>query len=764
MKNYLIFTILLLSSSKLLSCGYSPYGEDIRYCLFKPSYFNYSHYKAFYYNADLFGFEYDVNYDNQKPFYEANELDWHQYVHQKVSLEAISVFMNSATFTDIHPKSDNEFLQYLYKNKKAKAIKYLTHAKKCEAINSLNLEGDVWERGKAIDYSKGTLFLNDLVKISKAESDVYFKRKYAFLAIRLAYYTENFGMIKEVFESQFQNTTKDYLYYWSSFFYAFANHNPGRMNDVAGLLEHSPEKYYASFYYFKNEFNLSEALKFAHTKEDIANLYGYASIQKVDRNLAYLKEMYRNNPKSKLLGFLLLREINKIEDWVYTPYYTNYMPSVIQTNAYWAGSEDKATTLTLRARSENDRLYAKEVLDFIQTISISNTHDVSLWKASEIQLLFITRKYDECLSKINQFERNHKSEKIIEQIEKIKALCITSNQAIGNAVIKPEIEKIIQKHSKDYRFIFALGRELEFRGNLTDGIALLSLCETSSDYEFAYISDVEWQGNRLPNSNYLEVFYNYFDYLDFVYDANGLQKIVDAIPSKNNTNFQKFLYHKLTEDLNYLKDLLGTKYIREEQLNKALATFRSIAPEYWTDNYNAWERGRYDENYAFDQNPFYKIKHTEKFIDAKESFMINKLSVTEHLIKYLNLAHNPKTKDRDYYYFLIANCYYNMSSDGNSWMMRRYYSSYEDYADEAYTNESYIDEREYRQNLKAKEFYTLAYKNAKTDKFKALCLRMIDFAETNYPNNFPLLKQEYPMYYADLSSCDNLTAYFKARR
>lgn len=762
MRNYLIFTILLLSSSRLFSCGYSPYGEDIRYCLFKPSYFNYNHYKAFYYNADLFGFDYDVNYDNRKPFYEANELDWYDYVDRKVSLEAISVFMNAVTFTDVHPGSENEFLKYLYQNNKTKAIKYLTYAKKCEAINSLNTEGDVWERNKAVDYSKSNLFLNDLVKMAKTETDAYFKRKYAFLAIRLAYYTQNFAVIKDVFQNQFENSAKDYLYYWSSFFYAFANENPDRMNGVAALLEHSPEKFYASFYYFKNEFNLSQALKFAKTKEDIANLYGFASVQKVDRNLNCLKEMYKNNPKSKLLGFLLLREINKIEDWVYTPYYTNYMPSVVQTDNYWLGSEDKATTLTLRARSENDRLYAKEVLDFIQSVSISATNDATLWKASEIQLLFVTRRYDECLSKINQFERTHRSEKIFEQIEKIKALCITSDQDFGKAVIKPEIEKIIQKHAKDYRFVFALGRELEFRGNLTDGIALLSLCQTSNEYEFGYIADVEWRGNRLANSNYLEVFYNYFDYLDFVYDANGLQKVVNAIPSKNNTNFQKFLYRQLTEDLNYLKDLLGTKYIREGQLNSALATFRSIASKYWVDNYNAWERGKYDENYAFDQNPFYKIKHTESFIDAKESFMVNKLSVTEHLIKYLDLTNDPKTKDKDYYYFLIANCYYNMSNEGNSWMMRRY-SSY-GYGPEAYINESYIDEREYRQSLKAKEFYMLAYKNARTDKFKALCLRMVDFAQTNYPNNFPLLKQEFPIYHNDLSSCDNLNEYFKARR
>lgn len=756
MKNYLLFSILLVSSS-LFACGYSPFGEDVRYCLFKPTYFNYGNYKMFYYNANRFGFDED-RYENRKPFYQANELDWYNYVNKKVSLESISVFMNSAKYTDIHDDSDNEFLKYLYANKMQDAIIYLAVAKKCEALNSVDVDNDVWERNTK-DFSKQKSLLTDLLKIHNAETNLYFKKKYAFLAIRLAFYSGNPAIVKQVFESQFKDAEKDYLYYWSSFFYAFSSESPDKMNVVAALLENSPEKFYASYYFFKDEFDLQTALKFAKTKEDIANLYGYAAIQKADKSLSYLKEIHKNIPQSKLLSFLLLREINKIEDWVYTPYYTNYLPSVQSISGYWNDSEDKTTTNTLRLRSESDRLYAKEVLSFIQSVSKENLNDKVLWKASEIQLLFITRNYNECLSKINQFQKKYSSELVWEQIEKIKALCITSNQLFGNAIIKPEIENIIQKYKNDERFIFALGRELEFRGNLTDGLALLSFLISRDDY---FNDDVEWRGSRLKNSNYMEVFYSYFDYVDFVYDAAELQKVINDIPLKNQTDFQRSLYQKLNDDFNYLKDLLGTKYIREDNLNKALLTFRSIPATYWQDNYNAWERGKFDDNYAFDQNPFYKIKHTKPFIENKEPFLVNKLSVTEHLVNYLALANNPKTADRDYYYFLIATCYYNMSDYGNSWMMRRY-SSYLSYNAD-YSNLSYIDEREYRQNLKAKEYYLLAFKNAKTDKFKALCLRMVDFAESNYPNNFELVKNEFPQYYKDLSNCDNLNDYFKARR
>jgi len=757
MRNYLLFTILLLSS-KLFACGYSPFGEDVRYCLFRPTYFSFENYRMFNYNANLFGFNLDEIDNSLNTVYKANEMDWYNYANQKVPLVSIRLFMNNAVFTDLHEGSDFAFLKYLFTNKKQKAIDYLKIAKKCEVLNFVNFENDVWERNTT-DLSKNNDFLNELVKKYNLETSVYFKRKYAFLAIRLGYYTGKTSVIKEVFESQFKNSERDYLYFWSSFFYSFSNENPDRMNDIAALLENAPEKFYASYYYFKNGFDLHKALKFAKSKEDIANLYGYASIQKADKSLPYLKEIYKNNPNSKLLSFLILREINKIEDWVYTPYYTNYLPSVEGISSYWNDSEEQNTTQTLRLRSESDRLYANEVLQFIQDLSMDTLENKVVWKASEIQLLFMTRSYEQCLFKINQFQKKYESEKVWEQIEKIKALCITSNQAFGKAFIKPEIESLILKYKKDERFIFALGRELEFRGNLTDGIALLSLCVLRDSYSG---DDVEWRGNRLKNSNYMEVFYNYFDYLDFVYDANDLQKVVNRIPSNSKTDFQLMLYQTLNSDYGYLKDLLGTKYIREDRLQEALTTFQSIGETYWQENYNAWERGRFGDNYAFDANPFYKLRYTDSFIENKEPFMVNKLSVTEHLIKFLERANNSQGTDRDYYCFLVANCYYNMSDYGNSWMMRRY-SSYESYG-QNYSNESYIDEREYRQNLKAKAYYKLAYKHAKTHKFKALCLRMIDYVDSNYPNNFKLLKNEFPQYHDDLSSCANLNDYFEARK
>ena len=753
MKKFLVFTILLLSNT-LFACGYSPYGEDVRYCLFKPNYFNFGEYYSFNYHSNLWGFDYDDS--NRTNKYESNILDWYNHLNGKVSLESIVDFNLNLSVIDIHSKSKNEFIHYLFLNNKKSEINYLINSKKCEELNSWQ-ESNPWEKEKLDIQEKNKSFYEDLIKIYNQENNSYLKRKYAFQLIRTAYYLQDFKTISSIFTKQFKNSKKDYLYYWSLFFNCFTKNDASKWVDVANILTNCPEKTNACYYYFHSNFNLKQALNATSNPIEIANIYAFVSLQKVNKNLSNLEFIYRKNPNSRVLDFLLLREINKIEDWVYTPYYTNYLPSIEVSNHFWNETDDKVTTQTLRARSEKDRIYASQVLNFINFVDFAKINNKPLWHSAQIQLLFITKKYSECIIEIDAFQNLFPNEKIGKELQKIRALCIVSNQEFGKAIIPNQIKTIILQNLNDSRFIFALGRELEFRGNSSDAIALFSIIDSSTSYGYDS-SDVEWQGSRMKTFQNMAVFYNYFDYLDYVYSANELQLIISNLNKKADSDFNKILYKKLSTDQNYLVDLLGTKYIRENNLLSALTAFKSIDSTYWINNYNAWERDKYSEYLAFDQNPFYTLKYTEEFIPHKEKFIVTKLSVTSHLINFIEKATNSKTKDSAYYYFLVANCYLNMSDEGNSWMMRRYFSTTNYF--EGYENESYIDEREYRLKLKAIEYYKKAYTSSKKDKFKALSLRMMEFVQKK--SKFDKLSKEFPQYYDDLSSCNSLNEYFKS--
>ncbi len=134
----------------------------------------------------------------------------------------------------------------------------------------------------------------------------------------------------------------------------------------------------------------------------------------------------------------------------------------------------------------------------------------------------------------------------------------------------------------------------------------------------------------------------------------------------------------------------------------------------------------------------------------KENFNLNKLTVTQHLIAYLNKANNPKERNRDYYYFLVANCYYNMSINGNSWMMRRF--GYSDRDVDPFPE----DEKEFKESNFSDYYYLQAYKHAKTNQFKALCLRLA--------NSFEKLESEFPDdYYPLCNGCTAFEDYFGAR-
>lgn len=759
MKKFLVFTIILLSSIKISACGYSPYGEDIRYTLFLPKYFNYKEYYGFYYNNFAWGFDSSNDTFQDKIGYASNVLDWYNYLGKKVQINDIVYFNNNLTLTDINEDSDNQFLKFLFKNKKYNIIKYLSYAKKCEGFNSY-IQNNTWEKDDEEHQIETAKFENELGKAYQQEQNAYLKRKYTFQYIRLAFYNGNIKLVKKIFEKEFLNTKKDYLYYWSLYFYCMTTDYAEIYNDVADIFANCPEKAFASQFYFIKNFNLKKALHYAKNPSQVANLYAYQSARVLDKNLNNLKLIYQNKPNFRTLDFLLLREINKIEDWVYTPYYTSYSPSLEETSYYDEEEESKITTETLRKRSEKDRKYALEVLNFINQCDLSKVNSVVLWKSAKIQLLFMTRQYQNALSEIQNFERNYKNEKVAEELEKIKALCLTAQQEYGKAKILNEVKSLIIKYNSDNRFIFALGRELEFKGNLLDGIALISNNRVENK-EYSYdANDVEWRGNRLLTTSNLDVFYHYFDYLDFVYSADNLQIIVNKLKHLNEDDLNNPIYQTLIKDSPYLTDLLGTKYIREERLNEALVAFRSLDSKYWDANYNAWERGRYDEYMSFDENPFYTIKHTFNFIQPKERYFVNKLSITEHLVKYLRYANDTSRNDRDYYYFLIGNCYLNMTDMGNSWMMRRF-NSYTSYNDR-YLNESYVDNIEYRTRSKTIQYYDLAYQNSKSDKFKALCLHMINFCQ-NYEVKNNRLKKEYPEYYEDLSNCLFLNEYFDAR-
>ncbi|SFD62566.1 hypothetical protein [Flavobacterium phragmitis] len=777
MKHFLVF-IVILASNAIFACGFYPYGEDVRFSFFNPENFNYYWYSGFDYSSDLF-------WSNQKLAdgiikMDANEKLWMQYCKNKVSEEDVKVVLFDLRLEDITDKNTNEMLRYLYKAKDLDAVNYLKFAKKCEVFNVFY--DDPWEQNiTSLKVENRTKLIDEAILLSNSVKNKNLKQRYTFLAIRLAYYNGDFEKIRTLYTKVFESQKQDnILKYWSLYFRTFAEPDKIVANFYASqVFANAPDKRFMISQSFDSKIPLDDVLKYAKTNKEKANVYLLGGIKKADRSLDYLKQVYKYNPEFDGLSFLLLREINKIEDWIFTPYYSLFNPSVSSYDENEKNSVEK-----IMKRVEKDRIYAGEVLDFIKNVNLKKVQNPIFWKTSKAYLSFVTKDNQGCLNQISKLKKKiSKKDSLYNQIEIIKALALTANQPVGKAIILNEVKPVLLKNKNDKKFLFAIGRELEFKGNRIDASFLYSKLEEHSGsdyYNFAY-----WKSPKAKIGYYTDYYSDYFTYINVFYTPEQVQVIIDETveSEKDSDKFSVWKHSFMKNEIARLYDLIGTKYIRQNKLEQALFYFEKDNKSYKEINYSdcLWEKENCDGRL---KDPFLVLKYTPEFAVQKKIFRFNKYAITQKLISYIKIASNPVEPNKDYYNFLIANCYYNMSVYGSLWQMRRYgqgeTSNIRDFPIE--------DNNEYYECNLAKKYYALAYKNAKTPKFKALCLSMMGRCEANklvhkYPNDYNNrienyddfllsknkyyqdLKSKYADDYVDLmSDCSSFEEYFKARR
>ncbi|KGO78868.1 hypothetical protein Q763_16425 [Flavobacterium beibuense F44-8] len=748
MKRFQLFILVLLSSSIIgYPCGYYPYGEQVRMCFFKPEYQDYNYYSPFFYTSQYYN-DVEAKIDAGDG---SNDIFWYNYCNGKVPMPAVTECVYSLPANDLDKASFNGMVQYLITTNDTVALNYLRFAKQCEPANGWY--DDPWERDvENLVKQRGTL-ITKAIEYSKASGKEEFKRRYAFLAIRLDYYNGNYDILRSLYKEVFsQSENKDIIYYWATHFYTLTIEDKVEAAYYAAqVFANAPDKSFAVYRSFDKNLPIDEILHFAQNDKEKANIYVLAAIRKPGRALDYIKKAYKLDPNSEVMELLMLREVNKLEDWIHTPYYTLFTPTVT-TESYPDSTEE-----VMMKRVEEDRQYAREVLSFVK--SMKKTEDV-YWLQVKANLELLAQQYKECVQTISKLDKKDINKvEAKNQIEKIYALALTAFQEKGKAVIPEKVKILLLKFKDDQRFVFAIGRELEYKGNTTD--AALMYCNLVSEFykEGNRWSDVYWKDGK-KIGNYYDYFNDWFTYIDFNYTPPQIEQLIENIQNNKATDeFSNWKYSWITTKQSVLYDLLGTKYIRSNKLEEAAAAYEKAGNKYWEDNYGFWERKSFfNSGNQFDANPFYTLKYTPEFIPMRDTIKVNKYTVTKQLINYLAKAEDKNEKDRDYYYFLVANCYYNMTDYGNSWMMRRYYKSYDNI-------KGFQDDEEYYDCVLAKKYYHKAFEHAKTDKFKALCLRLIASCNQNKDDKELLEFATSKEMYDDLTSnCTRFSDYFKARR
>jgi hypothetical protein len=747
-------------------------GEDMRFAAFLPRNFSYAGYSPFNYSARLFFDDraetYPYNGNSKiEPSEKMNITLWKKRCSNTTADSIIYNAVYLLKDSCYHDRQSNPFIKYLFDNHDTEAITYLDFARACGQFNEFI--SDPWERQEIVNVPQRKKMIELALKRMAVIKDEDIKIRYGFLITRLAYYNGNHDMIKNVYEKYFINRqNKNIIDYWAMYFRAVIEPKSAFLNYYASIVfANAVDKRFMINFQYNREIPIAQTLAFAKTKKEQAAIWLLDGIKNPGHAMKSIEAVYKLDPHQDGLSFLLLREINKLEDWIFTPYYTNYPPSL----------DENTSVNQMLARISRDKEYATALLNFIGNMDLKKTENPQLIKISMAYLQYMNNDYVSCLNTIKLVKKHFKMENgARDQLEIITALCLNARQEKDHAVILDSVKPVLMRqfNAKNYKFVFAIARELEFKGNTTDAAMLLSKLNQG---ENKWENTVYWKIKKRNRYSFEDYYEDYFIYLDAQYSSIQLKKLISRLEDdRSRDSFSIWKMKDILPDLPGLYDLLGTKYLRENDLGNALRSFEKVKDLTPSSD-------KYGYPADLDGNPFYTNFYAEQEATKADSLHFTKAGLVKTLISYLQKAEDINNKQRSLYYFLAGNCYLNMTQHGNSWMMRRYSWS----SDWGRQQKSIPDNEEYFSCGYAKQYYLKAGEQTKSSKFRALCLRMagrcekyrlqyyyykldvagihIDADVFKINKYYRQLKKRYPDYYDELiDNCESFEKYFNVRR
>lgn len=655
----------------------------------------------------------------------------------------------------------NRFL--IFVRSKREILEYLIFAKRCEYQFHIR---DPWGL-EPHDFHA----MEKLIKVSKEKyskiSDKFLKFRYAYQMVLLARYSENYESCVQIFDDYLEPLKmKGPLYYWALHHKAFALLKLNRQVEAnlasTKVFENAPSKRLRAFLYFDNKFLNPTILQSGLTNKEKALIKSIDLLQMPGPALDALKTIYSLNPKSKQLKFLVVREINKLESWIYANRYKKY---------------DKIKFgNTIEIHLKTDLQHLKDLTDFISSVILEkNISDPNFWRLLRGHCYVLLNDYHSAkivLATVSESELTNDHQKI--QLQKSKL--------IAEIYSSPMDEKLDEKVYKSIKWFEGkknvidnyksqLGHLLLFIGKYYEQNNQLPKALLFYNYSIlkCRVSDLEhsfFVRTGDPQYNYYNVRYPYyFYYLDKYGNARQVESFLELIQKKNPNNLESALLNALHYDIHRIKDLKATIYFRNDNLSACYKILQEIPDSFWL---------RKDMPYLYylHHNPFirnygYFLRH----YGEADSPRYTKPEMVGKLIEYRQKAVS-NIPNRSYYYFLLGNAYTNFSYYGKSWLMYAYLIRANDY--------SYMEDKPFARNYyrfeNALYYYKRAYQTATSKKARAFIARMIidtekmqktylkrkegldegklpyqikpyDLTKTTY---YSVIKNSYPQYYDDL--------------
>lgn len=627
---------------------------------------------------------------------------------------------------------NNSMTKWFLQEKDLEALGYLMFAKKCEmhAIGLSNWEAptkDLPAMNKAI---KGGL------QLWKAAKKVFFKERYAYQILRMAFYSEDYTQTLTLYKELVSDEPEhDIMYYRCMSLKAGAYYKTGDYNTAAYLYslafnatDDNKASNYISYDWCFRAHGENENGPKADRKAVLAQttdnkqkavIAVMDALHQYNPSLSLMKEAYQLDPLVKGLDVVMVREINKLEMNVLDPVLRNksgFKNYYYTYSNYYYDYHPAETEESRKLREENAK-GLKELISFGAKLSQENkTSNTAFWPLSVAYLYFIQQDWKNCEDWLIQAEQMNPQGNLKDMLH-IEQLLLTINKhqkldAATEEKILPSLQWLGQRANKDNRF------SITYRNLMTTVLPNVYLKQQDTLKALLCIA----KGTTGPDG---KGGYSYWDQTDeprkaaYVDPGSSVEleqvtttqimALKNWIHDAKKSPYELFLVQYEPYQQGALDMYIGTRYLRQLDFGRAVDILKNVPKEGLA-------------RYSF-QDPF-----AERWVDTQEPDDTILVSDKYKFAKdMLQLQKNIDKADASQIY-KYANGLYSMTYYGLSWSAAMYYRSGSDglayYADT--TRDKLLPEyRNYYNTAEASKFYQLAFDKTKDKELKAKCLFML---------------------------------------
>lgn len=760
-----IFIIMLTTTKISESCGAGYEPEDYRVSFFSPSVLGDMAFEPFYYTSKIMN-SYVSGFESDKI---RNLKLWQKELGGSVRLEDIGKTLYDTEFEEVTANgiintlknSNNSFASALLESKNKDILNYFTIAKQNEHVNfsyadpwGENDDNGAEERKKMVDK------INAMLEFAPTE---FLKQRYAYLQLVNYHYLPQHDKGVKLFHKYFDAKNNDIITAWAIFHLAECTSDKLEANYYFSLAFDKCDSKKARTYILFSEKRVLETLPLAKNNHEKATIYTMSAMNNPARKMDVIRKVYDLDKDSPNVNRLVLREINKIEDWLLTPKITGMPKSIYEDGDNFYGGNNEAPQLMRNEISwqtnyfklknyEKDLDYARDLRSFLEQILPTATKNKDFLKLAISHLYFIDSNPQMALAYNNKVTGTNTATKAQQEINQILLLPLTEN--IMDEATKAKLYQSlqwIQNHlsevNEPFRTVGQLNLYLSRMYYRKGDIMTAAFLNQKTGYTGK---------NEYVGSNY----YNSIAFFDRYATTTDIENGIKLLDKSGKTNFEKYIVNTYTKEEIAFKeanngwylgtwgmddvmgtevrkaaliDLQGTISFRQDNLKQALKYFEKLPENYWDNNY-------YFSEYMT-LNPFAK-----NFIwDKAEKVTANKTAIVKRLIALKTYAES--THDASAY-FELGNAYYNFTYDGNSWMMfsyGNYMYEYSEYSKTFYDFAFYPNADKYKgvyyNGDLAKKYYQKSVDMGKDREVQAKAALMLAHCESNTDHSIRAKKQ-----------------------